>query len=74
MLTWKTLKNFTKMKKILLHTIAALTSITAITSCKTDSPLLFYSYMTAVKEQPSDKSISYLVADDSTLVYPAEWL
>ena len=73
MLTWKTLKNFTKMKKILLHTIAALTSITAITSCRIDSPQLFYSYMTAVKEQPSDKSISYLVTDDSTLVYPADW-
>ena len=73
MLTWKTLKNFTKMKKILLHTAAVLISTILFTSCRIDSPQLFYSYMTAVKEQPSDKSISYLVTDDSTIVYPTEW-
>ena len=72
MLTWKTLKIFTKMKKILLHTAAVLISAILFTSCRIDSPQLFYSYMTAVKEQPSDKSISYLVTDDSTIVYP-EW-
>ena len=73
MLTWKTLKIFTKMKKILLHTAAVLISAILFTSCRIDSPQLFYSYMTAVKEQPSDKSISYLVTDDSTIVYPTEW-
>ena len=60
------------MKNKLTYTIsAAMAAIAAVTSCK-NTPT-YFSYMTAVKEQPSNQDVSYLVTDDSTLVYPTEW-
>ena len=57
-----------------MYTIsAAMAAIAAVSSCKTDNSPTYFSYMTAVKEQPSGQGISYLVTDDSTLVYPTEW-
>lgn len=62
------------MKNKLTYTIsAAMAAIAAVTSCKIDNTPTYFSYMTAVKEQPSSQGISYLVTDDSTLVYPTEW-
>lgn len=62
------------MKNKLTYTIsAAMAAIAAVTSCKIDNSPTYFSYMTAVKEQPSSQGISYLVTDDSTLVYPTEW-
>ena len=62
------------MKNKLTYTIsAAMAAIAAVTSCKIDNTPTYFSYMTAVKEQPSSQCISYLVTDDSTLVYPTEW-
>ncbi len=57
-----------------MYTIsAAMAAIAAVTSCKIDNTPTYFSYMTAVKEQPSNQDVSYLVTDDSTLVYPTEW-
>lgn len=62
------------MKNKLTYTIsAAMAAIAAVSSCKIDNSPTYFSYMTAVKEQPSSQGISYLVTDDSTLVYPTEW-
>ena len=62
------------MKNKLTYTIsAAMAAIAAVTSCKIDKTPTYFSYMTAVKEQPSNQDVSYLVTDDSTLVYPTEW-
>ena len=62
------------MKNKLTYTIsAAMAAIAAVTSCKIDNTPTYFSYMTAVKEQPSNQDVSYLVTDDSTLVYPTEW-
>ena len=62
------------MKSNLMYTIsAAMAAIAAVTSCKIDNTPTYFSYMTAVKEQPSNQDVSYLVTDDSTLVYPTEW-
>lgn len=62
------------MKNKLMYTIsAAMAAIAAVSSCKIDNSPTYFSYMTAVKEQPSSQGISYLVTDDSTLVYPTEW-
>ena len=62
------------MKSNLMYTIsAAMAAIAAVSSCKIDNSLTYFSYMTAVKEQPSNQDVSYLVTDDSTLVYPTEW-
>ena len=57
-----------------MYTIsAAMAAIAAVSSCKTDNSPTYFSYMTAVKEQPSSQGISYLVADDSTIIFPTEW-
>ncbi len=65
---------FTEMKSNLMYTIsAAMAAIAAVSSCKTDNSPTYFSYMTAVKEQPSSQGISYLVADDSTIIFPTEW-
>ena len=57
-----------------MYTIsAAMAAIAAVSSCKIDNSPTYFSYMTAVKEQPSNQDVSYLVTDDSTLVYPTEW-
>ncbi len=57
-----------------MYTIsAAMAAIAAVSSCKIDNTPTYFSYMTAVKEQPSNQDVSYLVTDDSTLVYPTEW-
>lgn len=62
------------MKNKLTYTIsAAMAAIAAVSSCKIDNTPTYFSYMTAVKEQPSNQDVSYLVTDDSTLVYPTEW-
>ena len=62
------------MKSNLMYTIsAAMAAIAAVSSCKIDNSPTYFSYMTAVKEQPSNQDVSYLVTDDSTLVYPTEW-
>lgn len=62
------------MKNKLTYTIsAAMAAIAAVTSCKIDNTPTYFSYMTAVKEQPSSQGISYLVADDSTIIFPTEW-
>lgn len=62
------------MKSNLMYTIsAAMAAIAAVSSCKIDNTPTYFSYMTAVKEQPSNQDVSYLVTDDSTLVYPTEW-
>ena len=62
------------MKNKLTYTIsAAMAAIAAVTSCKIDNTPTYFSYMTAVKEQPSNQDVSYLVTDDSTVVYPTEW-
>ena len=62
------------MKNKLTYTIsAAMAAIAAVSSCKIDNSPTYFSYMTAVKEQPSNQDVSYLVTDDSTLVYPTEW-
>ena len=65
---------FTEMKSNLMYTIsAAMAAIAAVSSCKIDNSPTYFSYMTAVKEQPSSQGISYLVADDSTIIFPTEW-
>lgn len=62
------------MKNKLTYTIsAAMAAIAAVSSCKIDNSPTYFSYMTAVKEQPSSQGISYLVADDSTIIFPTEW-
>ena len=62
------------MKSNLMYTIsAAMAAIAAVSSCKIDNSPTYFSYMTAVKEQPSSQGISYLVADDSTIIFPTEW-
>lgn len=62
------------MKSNLMYTIsAAMAAIAAVSSCKIDNSPTYFSYMTAVKEQPSSQGISYLVTDDSTIIFPTEW-